>query len=214
MASRGIAFLMLFCAPALALAAPEAPLRYYVEVRGSLDPSGKPTPFTEALRERFVDKLRRRGDVALTAPAWLPHDPAAMSLELARRGVRAYEAYVKLLSLTENVGPAPHDPSRRLVSIEIAIGLHGSSIPNQILKIGGEGRASAELVIGAGVDPATVRARLLHDASEAALNEAIAATEQKIALIVARERDPMSSHAVSALSPQRREPAARRADPR
>ncbi len=191
--------LVLSCAISASAVEPgRAEPRFYVAVQAAVDPSGAQTELTSELRQMFIDKLKRRTDVAVTAPAWLPVDPEAMRVELARRGVHAFDAYLKVDAITETVAPLPRDPSRRLVTVEIEVSLHGNTLPDRILKIGGDGRAATELVIGPSVDANAVRRRLVREVADAAIGEAIAATEEKIALVALRE------HGASALAAPRR----------
>jgi hypothetical protein len=159
-------------------------------MRSVTDPGGGQSAFTEEVRRLFLERLHRRTDVALEPPAWLPTDPAAMSLELARREVRAYEADVQIMSLEQHVAPSPIDPTRRVVSVDIKIRLLGNSLPTRALKIGGTGEASTSVLIGDGIDVEMVQRRLRQEVTNAALDEAIAMTEKKVEMVIRAERSP------------------------
>lgn len=164
-----------------------APVRFYVAVRGVVDPNGQ--PFADAeLQTLFTDGLRRRGDTTLTAPAWLPSDAARMRLELARHGMRAYEAYLKVRSLSETIEPLVEDATRRRVTVEIDVQLVGSTLPDHVLKIGGDGNASTTILVGETVDVAAVTRRLRREVAAAAIDAALAHTEEKLQQLALRER--------------------------
>ena|SRR5688572_18981281 len=165
---------------------PVAPARYYVAVRGVVDPSGQPFADDE-IQALFIDGLRRRADTTLVAPSWLPSDPARARLELARHGMRAYEGYLKVRDLRETIEPLAGDPTRRRVSVEIDVQLVGSTLPDHILKIGGDGSASTSVLVGETIDVAAVTRRLRREVTVAAIDAALAHTEEKIQQLAMRE---------------------------
>lgn len=163
-------------------------LRYYVAVRGVIDPNGEQGGSVEDLRELFVDQLRRRPDTTTTQPSWLPTGAAQMRAELASHRVKAYEAYLKVRDLDERVVPLLEDPTRRRVTVEIDVQVVGSTMPDRILKIGGEGSASSTIVIGPSVDATAVVRRMRREVAAEAIRAALINTEEKIQLVAMRDR--------------------------
>lgn len=135
-------------------------LRYYIIMRGVTDPNGATGPITDEVHRMFVEHLRGRLDIMLEAPAWLPTTPQAISAELARRNVRAYDGYVHIQSLGQRVEPVAGDASRRLVTVDLELQLFGSALPSQSLRLGGVGHASTSLQIGPATDPVLVQKKL------------------------------------------------------
>lgn len=163
-------------------------LRYYVSVRGVIDPNGEQGGSVEDLRELFSEQLRRRPDTTITQPAWLPVGVAQMRAELAAHHVKAYEAYLKVRALDERVVQLPEDPNRRRVTVEIDVQVVGSTMPDRILKIGGDGAASSTIVIGPTVDASAVVRRMRREVAAEAIQAALLNTEEKIQLVAMRDR--------------------------
>jgi hypothetical protein len=160
---------------------------YFVVVGEVTEPDGSQGPLSGELRRIFVERLKQRPDVTLEAPSWLSANAAEMGVQLRRHGVKAYDASVKIQSLTTQVTPLEDDPARATLIVSARVTLFGYSLPERALKIGGDGAATGTVLVAtAGAEGAAVR--LEREVIDAALQEAMAATATKIQLITVRER--------------------------
>jgi hypothetical protein len=164
-----------------AMATRAQPLSYYIVVGHVTNDKGKHDAFTARVRTLFIELLRKRSDIALDAPAWLPTETNAMRAELAKHNVRAYEGSVKIDRLTVT-------NKSNQIFVDLKLSLFGVNLPDRLLKFGGSGETITSVRIAVGQDKKAATDKLLDDAIVDALAEAVKATERKIQLVVAEER--------------------------
>jgi hypothetical protein len=137
------------------------------------------------VKQLFIELLKRRGDVLFETPPWWSHDATAVKAELQRRDMRAYSASVRIQSLRQEVDP---DGARRNLRVAIDLAIFGHTLPDKVLKIGGEAAAETAVGVGEHADLERIKSQMLREVTEAALAKAIAATERKIELVAAQEK--------------------------
>ena len=166
--------------------------RFFVVVQSVSDPTGAESALTAEVRALFITQLQHRADVMLTAPEWLSpkvqKHPAEMKAALAQRKMRAYNASIKIQSLSEKITPIASTPPRRQLEVTIHLSIFGDQLPDRTLKIGGDGEASDSVMVSETADLTQIKKKLTRTIAEAAIGEAISQTVKKIEIVAERER--------------------------
>jgi hypothetical protein len=176
----------LILAIALLSAVPaSAHTKFYVVVRGVEDASGgKGGAIKDEALNAFKADLATRSELTTTPPPGLPPatDPEALHDALVKRGIKALELTLRILSVTEEVKPpAPGKQYRQLVR-GIKLSVFGDSIPEKVLSLGGDGESEVATEIGANANLEKEGKPLLVDACKEAVKQAVDMTVAKLKL--------------------------------
>ncbi|HEX8954160.1 MAG TPA: hypothetical protein VF945_20030 [Polyangia bacterium] len=173
-----IAIALLAASPAVASS------KIYVVVRGVEDASGKGAAIKDEALAAFKTELATRPELTTTPPAGLPQasDPQAMHDALVKRGIKALELTLRILSVTEDVKPpAPGKQYRQLVR-GVKLAVFGDSIPDKVLSLGGDGESQVATEIGANANLEKEGKPLIADACKEAVKQAVDMTVAKLKL--------------------------------
>jgi hypothetical protein len=179
-------FLVALAQPARA----DATGKYYVVVRGVEEAEHAKSGMVDELKKLFVDEIKRHPEFTLEAPPGLPTDPEAMSNELKKRKLRAFELTLKVLDVVrEEKPPAPGKQYKTLVR-GIKLSVFGDTLPEKVMAIGGDGESQVASELGAHEDVEKEGKSLLVDASKEAIKQAVDMTVTKLNLAGKPEKTP------------------------
>ncbi len=173
---------LIFALALLSFPLPAWATKFYVVVRGVEDAQGVHSGIKDEALRVFKDELGRHAELTLTPPPGLPagDDPEALKDALKKKGIKALELTLRILSVTEEVKPpAPGKQYRQLVR-GIKLSVFGDSLPEKVLAIGGDGESMVAAEIGANADLAREGKPLLVDASKEAVKQAVDMTVAKL----------------------------------
>jgi hypothetical protein len=172
----------LILALALVAAAPAWGAKFYVVVRGVEDAPGVHSGIKDEALKVFKDELAAHPELTLTPPPGLPSgdDPEALKEALKKKGIKALELTLRILSVTQEVKPpAPGKQYRQLVR-GIKLSVFGDSLPEKVLAIGGDGESMVAAEVGANANLEQEGKPLLVDASKEAVKQAVDMTVAKL----------------------------------
>ncbi|HWE29866.1 MAG TPA: hypothetical protein VHB97_17770 [Polyangia bacterium] len=182
----------LILAVALLSSSPALAAKFYVVVRGVEDASGHGAAIKDEALKVFKDELAQRPELTTTAPAGLPPatDPEALHDALVKRGIKALELTLRVMSITQEVKPpSPGKQYRQLVR-GIKLSVFGDSIPDKVLSLGGDGESQVATEIGANANIDKEGKPLLVDACKEAVKQAVDMTVAKLKLGDAKQKVP------------------------
>lgn len=171
-----IALLLATASPAFAAA------KVYVVVRGVEDANGVKSGIRDEALAVFKEELAKHPELTTTPPAGLPpeSDPEALHDALVKRGIKAVELTLRILSVTQEVKPpAPGKQYRQLVR-GIKLSVFGDSIPDKVLSLGGDGESQVATEIGANANVDKEGKPLIVDACKEAVKQAVDMTVAKL----------------------------------
>jgi len=175
----------LIVALALLTASPAfAATKFYVVVRGVEDGNGVKSNIKEEALAAFKAELAKRPELTTVAPPGLPNgdDPEALHDALVKRGIKALELTLRILSVTQEVKPpAPGKQYRQLVR-GIKLSVFGDSIPEKVLSLGGDGEGMVATEVGANANLEKEGKPLIIDACKEAVKQAVDMTVAKLKL--------------------------------
>jgi hypothetical protein len=177
--------LMLLCTPARA-----GQSKYYVVVRGVEEAEKAKSGIVDDLKRLFVEEIKRHPELTLDPPPGLPTDPEAMSNELKKRKLRAFELTLKVLDVVREVKPAPTGKQYRVLVRGIKLSVFGDTLPEKVMAIGGDGESQVGSEIGAHENEEKEGKSLLIDASKEAIKQAVDMTVTKLNLAGKPEKKP------------------------
>jgi hypothetical protein len=167
---------------ALFASSPALAAKFYVVVRGVEDASGKGSDIKDEALRVFKDELAHRPELTTTPPPGLPPstDPEALHDALVKRGIKALELTLRIMSVTQTVKPpAPGKQYRQLVR-GIKLSVFGDSIPDKVLSLGGDGESQVATEVSAGANLDKEGKPLLVDATKEAVKQAVDMTVAKL----------------------------------
>lgn len=167
---------------ALCTASPALAAKFYVVVRGVEDASGKGAEIKDEALSVFKAELASRPELTTVAPPGLPPatNPEALHDALVKRGIRALELTLRIMSVTQEVKPpAPGKQYRQLVR-SIKLSVFGDSIPEKVLSLGGDGESMVATEIGGNANLDKEGKPLLVDACKEAVKQAVDMTVAKL----------------------------------
>src|SRR6185312_1665670 len=129
----------LILALALLTASPAfAATRFYVVVRGVEDANGVKSGIKDEALSAFKAELAKRPELTTVAPAGLPSadDPEALHDALVKRGIKALELTLRIMSVTQEVKPPAEGKQYRQLVRGIKLSVFGDSIPDKVLSLG------------------------------------------------------------------------------
>jgi hypothetical protein len=153
-----------------------------VVVGGVEDANGVKSGIKDEALAAFKTELASRPELTTVAPAGLPaaSDPEALHDALIKRGIRALELTLRIMSVTQEVKPpAPGKQYRQLVR-SIKLSVFGDSIPDKVLSLGGDGESMVATEVGANANLDKEGKPLLIDACKEAVKQAVDMTVAKL----------------------------------
>ena len=128
-------------------------------------------------RTTLLKALSTRPEVVMDLE--LPADPAQISAELKRRGLRGYEVTLRILRMDRQVKPPPPGKQFRLLEQIVKVSLIGTTFPGELLALGGEGESTVQIEIGSQINDVQER-EVATDALQDAVNQAVANAIRKL----------------------------------
>jgi hypothetical protein len=177
----------------LALVTParaDKPGKYYVVVRGVEEADKAHSGIVDDLKRLFVEEIKRHPELTLDPPPGLPTDPEAMSNELKKRKLRAFELTLKVLDVVREVKPPPAGKQYRVLVRGIKLSVFGDTLPEKVMAIGGDGESQVGSEIGLHENEEKEGKSLLIDASKEAIKQAVDMTVTKLNLAGKPEKTP------------------------
>lgn len=173
----------LILALALLSASPAvAATKFYVVVRGVEDASGIKSGIKDEALSAFKAELAKRPELTTVAPAGLPSadDPEALHDALIKRGIKALELTLRIMSVTQEVKPPAEGKQYRQLVRGIKLSVFGDSIPDKVLSLGGDGESMVASEVGANANLDKEGKPLLLDACKEAVKQAVDMTVAKL----------------------------------
>jgi hypothetical protein len=174
---------------ALALAAtasaePRA-ARYFVRVRNVIESPGVQSGFVDQAKALLDDELKKHDAITLDWPADLPSEAdgeEALRKALRQRKLRAFELTLKILDVKRALDPPPPGKQYRILKRGIKLSIFGSTLPDKVLAIGGDGDAQVATEIGKLADVDKEGTNLMTEATKEAVRQAVEMTLGKLDL--------------------------------
>ncbi len=179
---------------ALAGTASAAP-RFFVVVRTVDEAPGVKSEMLADARKLFAEELGSRPELTLTPPvelsgdeAELKGDPEKYRAALRAHSLRAVELTLKILEVERVTEPPPSGKPFRVLKRSIRLSVFGSTLPDKIMAIGGDGDSSIAAEIHKNEDEAVEGKKLLAEATKIAIKQAVDMTVAK--LTMPPQKDP------------------------
>jgi DNA-binding protein YbaB len=132
--------------------------------------AGKP-PIGEMVKSVLVESLRKQADVTLTLESPIA-DTEAVKAECKRKGLRSFEFAVRVLRLDRSVKPPAAGKRFRLLEQNVKLSVVGTTYPEGLLAVGGDGESTIQIEIGERVTPGQER-EVLEEAVKDAVEQAV-----------------------------------------
>ncbi len=170
-------------------AAAAAP-RFYVVVRMVDEAAGVKSEILEEARKLFTAELGRHPELTLTPPpelgtgdaGQLQGDPAAYKAALRAHKLSAVELTLRILAVERATEPPPAGKPFRVLKRGIRLSVFGSTLPDKIMAIGGDGDSEIASEISKAEDEANEGKKLLAEAAKIAITQAVDMTVTKLNL--------------------------------
>jgi hypothetical protein len=159
-----------------------APAKYFVVVRGVDEAPGVQSGFVDEAKQLFVDELKRHPEFTLEPPAGLPTEPAEMSKALKQKHMRAFEVTLKIQEVTRELQPPKPGKQFKMLVRGIKLSVFGSTLPDKILAIGGDGDAQVATEVGKAENLDQEAKQLLGECTKVAVAQAVEMTLTKLNL--------------------------------
>ncbi|HXU71629.1 MAG TPA: hypothetical protein VN947_19985 [Polyangia bacterium] len=188
----------LILALALLTASPAfAATRFYVVVRGVEDANGVKSGIKDEALSAFKAELAKRPELTTVAPAGLPSadDPEALHDALVKRGIKALELTLRIMSVTQEVKPPAEGKQYRQLVRGIKLSVFGDSIPDKVLSLGGDGESMVASEVGANANLDKEGKPLLVDACKEAVKQAVDMTVAKLQMGDKKQKLPAKKKA-------------------
>jgi hypothetical protein len=156
--------------------------KFYVVVRGVEDANGIKSGIKDEALTAFKAELAKRPELTTVAPAGLPSadDPEALHDALVKRGIKALELTLRIMSVTQEVKPPAAGKQYRQLVRGIKLSVFGDSIPEKVLSLGGDGESMVASEVGANANLDKEGKPLLVDACKEAVKQAVDMTVAKL----------------------------------
>ncbi len=159
-----------------------ADAKYFVVVRGVTEADGVKSGIVDEAKELFVAEIKRHKELTLDPPEGLPSEPAAMSAELKKRKLRAFEMTLKILQVDRALKPPPAGKQYQVLERGIRLSVFGDTLPEKVMAIGGDGDSLINAEIGKQQDVESEAKKLLIEATKEAVKQAVDMTVTKLNL--------------------------------
>lgn len=133
-------------------------------------PAGKP-PIGDMVKSVLVESLRKQPDVTLDLESPIANTEAVKA-ECKRKGLRAFEFAVRVLRFDRGVKPPATGKRFRMLEQNVKLSLVGTTYPEGLLAVGGDGESTIQIEIGERVTPGQER-EVLEEAVKDAVEQAV-----------------------------------------
>lgn len=128
-------------------------------------------PIGDMVKSVLVESLRKQPDVTLELESPIA-DTDAVKAECKRKGLRSFEFAVRVLRLDRGVKPPAAGKRFRLLEQNVKLSVVGTTYPEGLLAIGGDGESTIQIEIGERVTPGQER-EVLEEAVKDAVEQAV-----------------------------------------
>ena len=133
--------------------------------------SSKPVAVGEMVRTVLIETLRKQPDVTLELESPIANTEAVKA-ECKRKGLRAFELAVRVLRFDRGVKPPTAGKRFRLLEQNVKLSVVGTTYPEGLLAVGGDGESTIQIEIGERVTPGQER-EVLEEAVKDAVEQAV-----------------------------------------
>ncbi len=133
--------------------------------------SSKPVAVGEMVRTVLIDTLRKQPDVTLELESPIANTEAVKA-ECKRKGLRAFELAVRVLRFDRGLKPPVAGKRFRLLEQNVKLSVVGTTYPEGLLAVGGDGESTIQIEIGERVTPGQER-EVLEEAVKDAVEQAV-----------------------------------------
>jgi len=131
--------------------------------------SGKPV--AEFVKATLIETLRKQPEVTLELESPLSNTEAVKA-ECKRKGLRAFEFAVRVLRLDRGVKPPMAGKRFRMLEQIVKLSVVGTTYPEGLLAVGGDGESTIQIEIGERVTPGQER-EVLEEAVKDSVEQAV-----------------------------------------
>lgn len=122
-------------------------------------------------KEMLIAALRKRPEVTLELATPLTDIPG-VTAEVKRKGLKAYEVGLRVLRLERTVRPPTNGKKFRLLEQDAKLSLVGSTFPEKLLALGGDGESTVQIEVGNQINQRQER-EVLEEALKDAIEQAV-----------------------------------------
>jgi len=122
-------------------------------------------------KEMLIAALRKRPEVTLELATPLT-DISGVTAEVKRKGLKAYEVGLRVLRLERTVRPPTGGKKFRLLEQDAKLSLVGSTFPEKLLALGGDGESTVQIEVGNQINQRQER-EVLEEALKDAIEQAV-----------------------------------------
>ena len=122
-------------------------------------------------KEMLIAALRKRPEVTLELATPLTDIPG-VTAEVKRKGLKAYEVGLRVLRLERTVRPPTGGKKFRLLEQDAKLSLVGSTFPEKLLALGGDGESTVQIEVGNQINQRQER-EVLEEALKDAIEQAV-----------------------------------------
>ena len=160
--------------------------RFFVVIHGVEEADGVKSGLVPELRRLFAEEIARHPELALSLPG-VTADPAAepqaFKESLHKNGVnRALDMSLRVLEVTSELEPPPEGKPFRIVKRGIHLAVFGTTLPEKLMAIGGDGDANVAAEIRKNEDDSVEGNKLMLEAATTAIKQAVDMTVTKLEL--------------------------------
>jgi hypothetical protein len=161
-----------------------SPKRWYFRVAEVIEDAGVESGMTKEARAMVAAELRKVPEVLVDND--LPGDQAALEDALKKQKLRGFDLQLKILAVEKSEEPPADGKQYPRVGRRIKLSLLGSTIPEKVMAVGGDGDAKAWTEISKTLS-AEARDResrsLLSDVTRDAVRQAVELTIAKLRIV-------------------------------
>jgi len=129
------------------------------------------SPIAGMVKSVLTESLRKQADVTLELESPLSN-LEAVKVECKRKGLRAFEFAVRVLRLDRGVKPPAAGKRFRILEQNVKLSVVGTTFPEGLLAVGGDGESTIQIEIGERVTPGQER-EVLEEAVKDAVEQAV-----------------------------------------
>jgi hypothetical protein len=139
----------------------------------AMTPAATPTesPIAGMVKSVLTESLRKQADVTLELESPLTN-AEAVKAECKRKGLRSFEFAVRVLRLDRGVKPPAAGKRFRILEQNVKLSVVGTTFPEGLLAVGGDGESTIQIEIGERVTPGQER-EVLEEAVKDAVEQAV-----------------------------------------
>jgi hypothetical protein len=184
-----------FAPPSIAApgAAPSATTpKFFVVVRGVDEAPNVKSEMVEEAKRLFTEELATHAEFTLKPPPELGDaasgDVEAFKAALRAHKLRALELTLRILEVTRGLESPPEGKSFRVLKRGIKLAVFGTTLPDKVMAIGGDGDSLIASEIRKNEDPDKEGKALLLEATKVAIKQAVDMTVTKLMLPPPKEK--------------------------